>query len=45
MKSEAEVKRAAEQALEKGAQGICWFVYPVPKPEHKKAIAEATALI
>jgi len=45
MKSDAEVKRSAEVALQKGAQGVCWFVYPIPKPEHKAALAEATRSI
>lgn len=41
MKNEGEVRRGAEVALEKGAQGICWFVYPIPKPEHRDAVAAA----
>jgi len=43
MKNEEEVLRGARVALEKGAQGICWFVYPIPKQEHKKAITAAFA--
>jgi len=44
MKTENEVLRGAEAALENGAQGICWFVYPIPKPEHRNAIRNAFAL-
>lgn len=44
MKTEEDVMRATQVALEKGAQGICWFVYPIPKAEHKNAIRNALAM-
>lgn len=41
LRSEKDVEEAVSVAMEKGASGICFFLYPLPHPELKGTIRDA----
>jgi hypothetical protein len=41
LRNREDILNAVDIALEKGSNGVCFFVYPMPHPELKEAIKEA----
>ncbi|NHV07139.1 MAG: hypothetical protein HA495_07365, partial [Thaumarchaeota archaeon] len=41
LRNREDILNAVDIALEKGSNGVCFFVYPMPHPELKEATKEA----